>query len=113
MSDVPAYRPVIPAYRPPIAELERAITTLRKRYGMGLGRRPTKAELDAMKRAAALTIISDHALTDPAANANDVVRLVNAADRARAAMEALLEAGNRSAQHGTSYADELRAMVET
>ena len=98
-------------YRPPIAQLEHRIACLRRRYGQGLARRPTADELAAMRRAASLTVIADHAITNSAATADDVVRLTNAAARARSAMEALLEAGSAPAHK--SYDTELRVMVET
>jgi hypothetical protein len=91
MNKVPTYRQFAEPYRPPIEQLEHRIACLRRRYGQGLNRRPSAEELAAMKRAAALTVISDYALTDPACDANTQVRLTNAAARARSAMEALLE----------------------
>lgn len=84
------HSPVAP-YRAPIKELEHAIVCLRRRYGRGLNRRPTADELAAMRRAAELTIIADHARTDPLADANTIVRLENAASRARSAMQTLLD----------------------
>ena len=45
-----------------------------------------------MRRAAELTIIAAHARTDPTADANTIVRLENAAARARSRMEAILDA---------------------
>jgi hypothetical protein len=98
------YRPPSETYRPPIAALEGRIRILRKRYGKGLGRKPTADELESMWRAARLRCIADFALSDPACDANTQVRLVNAADRSVARMEAMLEASTPE-QHSPSYAE--------
>jgi hypothetical protein len=91
-STIEAYRPALEAYRPPLALLEHRILLQRRRYGQGLNRRPTADELSAMWRAARLRVIADYALGDPACDANTQVRLSNAADRAVARMQALLDA---------------------
>ena len=65
---------------------------MRRRLGEGLGRKPSREESSSMLRCARLRCIADHA-ADPAsgAGATDIVRLQNAAARAEAAMERLLE----------------------
>jgi hypothetical protein len=94
-------------YRPPVAQLEHRINLQRRRFAQGLGRRPTADELAAMRRAACLTVIADHALSDPACDANTQVRLTNAATRARAAMLATLNA-NRVEEPLATYTEIMR-----
>jgi hypothetical protein len=101
------YRPPSETYRPPIAALEGRIRILRKRYGKGLGRKPTADELESMWRAARLRCIADFALTDPACDANTQVRLANAADRSVARMEALLASNEAQGAPARSLASML------
>jgi hypothetical protein len=101
------YRPPSETYRPPIAALESRIRILRKRYGKGLGRKPTADELESMWRAARLRCIADFALTDPACDANTQVRLANAADRSVARMEALLASNEAQGAPARSLASML------
>jgi hypothetical protein len=88
---VPTYRAPSEPYRPPVERLEHAVGILRRRYGRGLNRFPTADERGAMWRAARLRCIADHAISDPACDANTQVRLINAADRAETRMRSLLE----------------------
>jgi hypothetical protein len=101
------HRSITEPYRPPIAELKSRIGRQRRRYGRGLGRRPTSEELDAMRRAAELKVIAAHARA-VGADANTLVRLDNCASRAEAAMWRLLDEAN--APDG-DYDPELAEMV--
>lgn len=111
MNKIPTYRVHSEPYKPPVEKLARDIAILRKRYGRGLGRFPTKDELAAMRRAASLTVISDYAMADPAASANDIVRLVNAAARARSTMEAML--GKKPPVHRDDFDIDVMRMAQT
>jgi len=69
----------------PVSAQER-LATLRKAYQKALGRHPTVIERQLMHRAATLTVRAEIAASDININANDVVRLDRAAQRAREQM---------------------------
>ncbi len=71
--------------------LSKRIAHLRKAYAKGLGRKATTLEAAAINRAAMLTAKAEAAGCDANCSPNDVVRLDNAAARARLAMSAALK----------------------
>jgi hypothetical protein len=70
--------------------LSTRIARFRKAFGRGLGHKPTILESAAILRAAQLSALAELAAADPGTSANDLVRLDNAAARARADMHAAL-----------------------
>src|SRR5262245_37699757 len=86
----------MPAYAPalahPIDASDRRIAELRRAFQRALRRRPTMIERTAIERAARLTWRAEVAAVDPNATLDDVVRLDNAAARARSRLEALIGA---------------------
>jgi hypothetical protein len=70
--------------------LSRRITHFKKAFGKGLGHKPRTLESAAILRAATLSAKAELAAADPTTSANDLVRLDNAAARARADMRAAL-----------------------
>jgi hypothetical protein len=83
----------LPPNRTPTAQLEHRIACLRRAYGRGLGRKPSLVEEAAMARAARLTARAEAAAADPTVDLNSLVRIDNAAARARASMDAVLANG--------------------
>src|SRR5262245_61800995 len=75
----------------PAAQEHRA-AQLRRAFQRVLKRRPTTIERIAMSRAAALTARAEAAALDPDATLDDVVRIDNAASRARAKLVDLIGA---------------------
>jgi hypothetical protein len=67
--------------------LAKRIAHLRKAYAKGLGHRPSTLQSAAIMRAAKLTAEAERALADPTVSINDKVRIDNAADRARRALD--------------------------
>jgi hypothetical protein len=63
---------------------------LKRAYQRALKRRPTEIERTAMERAARLTVRAEAAALDPNATLDDVVRVDNAAARARAKLSDLI-----------------------
>jgi hypothetical protein len=70
----------------------RRTSALRRAFQRELGRKPTCLQRTAMDRAATMTAKAEAAALDPATTANDVVRLDNAAARARAEVFAMFAA---------------------
>ena len=105
------YRTRIEQWRAPIEKLQNRVWRMRKRFGRGLGRNPSHDEREAMLRAARLRVVADYALSDPTCDANSQVRLVNAADRAVAAMTVLL--GKKPHRDPDPDADHVNGMVIT
>jgi hypothetical protein len=62
------------------------VTTLKRAYQRSLGSKPTVIQKSLIDRAAVMTAKAEAAALDSAVTANDVVRLDNAASKARAAM---------------------------
>ena len=79
----------------------RRTSALRRAFQRELGRKPTCLQRAAMDRAATMTAKAEAAALDPATTANDVVRLDNAAARARAEMFAMF-AAKREPDEGAS-----------
>jgi hypothetical protein len=82
----------------------RRTSALRRAFQRELGRKPTCLQRTAMDRAATMTAKAEAAALDPATTANDVVRLDNAAARARAEMFAMFPA-KREPDDGASDLD--------
>jgi hypothetical protein len=82
----------------------RRTSALRRAFQRELGRKPTCLQRTAMDRAATMTAKAEAAAFDPATTANDVVRLDNAAARARAEMFAMF-AAKREPDDGGSDLD--------
>jgi hypothetical protein len=80
---------------------------LRKAFARGLGRKATTLEAAAIARAATLTARAEAAANDPDITLNDVVRADNAAQRARAAMAALIAKPKPSARDAVPSLAEL------
>jgi hypothetical protein len=72
--------------------MERRVAQLRRMYAIGLGRKPSVVESAEMYRAALMTARAEAALVDPVASHEDVVRLDNAAARARSSMRRIIGA---------------------
>jgi hypothetical protein len=70
--------------------LSKRIRHFKKAFGKGLGHKPSTLESAAILRAATLSAKAELAALDPTTSANDLVRLDNAAARARADMRAAL-----------------------
>jgi len=81
--------PSMPEDTPAISAADRLHELLRA-YQRQLKRRPTTVERVAMQRAALLTVRAEAANYDAKATSNDIVRLDNAARRARADFERLI-----------------------
>jgi hypothetical protein len=64
----------------------RRVLALRRAYQRELRHRPTTIQKALIDRAATLTALAERAALDPAVTANDLVRLDNKAERARAEM---------------------------
>jgi hypothetical protein len=73
-----------------ITAQERRMAQLRRAYQRVLRRKPTMIERAAMERAARLTARAEVAALDPDATLDDVVRIDNAAARARARLADLI-----------------------
>ena len=82
----------------------RRLLALKRAFQRELGRKPTCLQRTAMDRAATLTAKAETAALDPVTTANDVVRLDNAAARARAEMFAMF-AATRESDDGASDLD--------
>ena len=78
------------AMSPPRAAQERRIAELKRAYQRVLRRKPTMIERTAMERAGRLTARAEAAAVDPAVTIDDLVRLDNAAARARARLADLI-----------------------
>jgi hypothetical protein len=72
--------------------LSKRVKHFKKAFGKGLGHKPSTLESAAILRAATLTAKAELAAADPTTSANDLVRLDNAAARARSDMWAALRA---------------------
>jgi hypothetical protein len=59
------------------------LAQLKRAYQRALGRHPTTVQRTAIQRAALLTVRAEASAFDPTASSNDIVRLDNAARRAR------------------------------
>jgi hypothetical protein len=82
------------------ADHARRVGQLRRAFQRQVRRRPTALERAAMRRAADLTAAAERAAADPNATLNDIVRIDNAAARARAAFVSL--AGIKRPRPGSS-----------
>jgi hypothetical protein len=69
---------------------QRRLDELRRQMQRQLGRKPTSVEKTAMERAALMTLRAEAAMYDANCDPNDLVRLDNAAKRARDAFEKLI-----------------------
>src|SRR5262249_54709168 len=83
---MPAYAPALAS---PIAAPDRRIAELRRAFQRALRRRPTMLERTAIERAARLTWRGGAGAVDVNPTPDGVVRLDNAATRARSRLEAL------------------------
>jgi hypothetical protein len=64
----------------------RRTLALRRAYQRALAHKPTMIQKSLIDRAAVLTALAERAALDPTVTANDLVRLDNKAERARAEM---------------------------
>jgi hypothetical protein len=65
---------------------QRRVLALKRAYQRALAHKPTLIQKMLIDRAATLTALAERAALDPAVTANDLVRLDNKAERARAEM---------------------------
>jgi hypothetical protein len=64
----------------------RRVLALKRAYQRELAHKPTTIQKTLIDRAATLTALAERAALDPSVTANDLVRLDNRAERARAEM---------------------------
>jgi hypothetical protein len=67
--------------------VEQRLTELKRAFQRQLRRKPTEFERTLLDRAALMSVRAEYAASDPRATSEDVVRLDNAARRARADFE--------------------------
>jgi hypothetical protein len=85
----------------------RRVESLRRAYQRGIGRKLTLLERAAMLRAATLTVRAEMAALDANASLEDVVRLDNAAARARAKLVDLVGSLKRHKPVGPTFGERL------
>lgn len=89
---------------------ERRVFALKRAFQRTLGRKPTLLQQTLIDRAAVMTVRAEAAASDPTVSIVDLVRVDNAAARARQAMAALISEPREQQQ--PSYT-EIMAMADT
>jgi hypothetical protein len=94
-----------------LPSLEKRIAYYRRRFAKGVGKTPTVMQKLIIIRAATLTAQSEIVLADPAVSINDKIRADHAAERARRALQEMLDAVKREPSHNIPLRERLTAEV--